>query len=63
MQYSSCLLSRCPGNLFPSRKTEMTNCIISLPVTTAVETAIEALTILVICAFNQGELDLIFKMC
>ena len=65
MSSYSYLLLDYTGNLFPgptSRQTEMPNCIISLPLPTLAETAMEALPLAVIYIF-QDELDLILKMC
>ena len=48
-----------------SRKTEMPNCIISVPVSTKAETAMDTLplAVAVIYIFSQDGLDLILKMC
>ena len=69
-------LGNCLVNLFPtmqvwyfclcrslSTKTKIPNCIAFFAVPTIVETAMEALPLLIIYLFNQGRLDLVFSMC
>ena len=56
--------SKVPRKFFSwaSTKTEVPNCIISLPAPTILETAMEALPLLLIYVFSQGGLDPIFKI-
>ena len=52
--------SKVPRKFFSwaSTKTEVLNCIISLPIPTVVETALQALLLQVIHVFNRGGLHL-----